>query len=206
MNSNDLYQNENDYKNDAQSIYQNDREEKKVEKGRSLYQNDFEIEITDAYQSDDKIEKKVMKKNLTVDDEDVYHTPESEDVNAALRRAKVKISALKRIGSQQRNKLKQEAKRQIPVEEHIYDGVYDEDDSDTKKGISRHSLMRLRSSMEDKPSDKKRCYSIKCLLLVGCLLFCMAAGGGVATYFLMQDDKTTTIATGIQKSSMEMHD
>ena len=197
MNSNDLYQNENDYKNDAQSIYQNDREEKKLEKGRSLYQNDAKMEITDAYQNDDKIEKKVMKKNLTVDDEDVYHTPESADVNAALRRAKVKISALKRIGSQQRNKLKQEAKRQIPVEEHIYDGVYDEDESDTKKGISRHSLMRLRSSLEDKSSDKKSCYSKKCLLLAGCLLFCIAAGGGVATYFFMQGDSTTTISSGI---------
>ena len=198
MNSDDLYQNENDHKNDAQNIYQNDRETKKLEKGGSIYQNDAEIKITYSYQNDDNIEKKVIKKNLTVDDEDVYHTPESADVNAVLRRAKVKISALKRIGSQQRNKLKQEAKRQIPVEEHIYDGVYDEDESDTKKGISRHSLMRLRSSIEEKSSNKTSCFSRKCFLLFGCLLIFIAAGGGAAAYFLTHKDSITTTGSGIQ--------
>ena len=126
----DLYQNErNKDTADGQNVYQNDVDDRKLEKSRSLYQNDTEIELQNVYQNDGTAEKRPLRKKLTVEDEDVYHTPESEDVHAALRRARIKITALKRIGSTQRNKLKEESKRNLSAEEHIYDGAYDLPDS-----------------------------------------------------------------------------
>ena len=187
----DLYQNENNkHRDDGKIVYQNDVDSKKLEKSRSLYQNDTEIELQNVYKNDGRAEKRPLKKRLTEDDEDVYHTPESEDVHAALRRARIKITALKRIGSTQRNKLKEEAKRNISVEEHIYDGVYDLPDSpDRNNKNSRYSLTRRRSSDNVKLSNDPRCISIKCWLFIVCLMICILAGGGIAAYILLQDDK-----------------
>ena len=187
----DLYQNEcNRHVVDEKNVYQNDVDNKILEKSRSLYQNDCETEHQNVYQNDSRAEKRPLKKKLTVDDEDVYHTPESEDVHAALRRARIKITALKRIGSIQRNRLKEEAKRNISVEEHIYDGVYDLPDSpDGNNKKSRHSLTRRRSSDNVKLSDDPSCISIKCCLFIVCLMVCILGGGGIAAYLLLQDDK-----------------
>lgn len=210
MDKNDTYQNDDDEnKTNAQSIYQNNQDVQLVDKSQSLYQNDTVIEVQNLYQNDDRKqkrvikkkitvddedvyqnndnkEKRVIKKNLTVDDEDVYHTPESEDVNAALRRARLKITALRRIGSSQRKQLRQDATKQGAVEEHIYDLP---DLPDEKKRNSGHSLMRLRSSVEENPSNDSKCKSKKCFLIIGCLLICGAAGGGATAYLLIQQDK-----------------
>ena len=187
----DLYQNEsNKHTVDGQNVYQNDVDDRKLEKSRSLYQNDTEIELQNVYQNDGTAEKRPLRKKLTVEDEDVYHTPESEDVHAALRRARIKITALKRIGSTQRNKLKEESKRNLSAEEHIYDGVYDLPDSpDGNNKNSRHSLTRRRSSDNIKSSNDPKCISIKCCFFIVCLMVCIFAGGGIAAYFLLQDDK-----------------
>ena len=184
-----LYQNEsNKHKVDGKNVYNNGKDSKKLEKSRSLYQNDTEMELQNVYQNDSRAEKRPLKKKLTVDDEDVYHTPESEDVHAALRRARIKITALKRIGSTQRNKLKEEAKKNLSVEEHIYDGVYDLPDSPDKNDKdSRYSLMRRQSSDDAKSSNNSRCISMKCIFFIVCLAVCILAGGGIAAYLLLQD-------------------
>ena len=217
MEKNDIYQNDNNeiIKN-VQNVYQNNQDDQFIQKSQSLYHNDTEVEAQndcqnnhkkekreikkkltvddqDAYQINDKKERKVVKKNLTIDEEDVYHTPKSEDVNAALRRARLKITALKRIGSSQRKKLKEDVARQVPVEEHIYDLP---DLPDEKKRNSGHSLMRHRSSIEEKSSNDSKCKPKLCLLIICCLFICGAAGGGVAAYLLMQGNTSEENTSG----------
>ena len=57
-----------------------------------------------------------------IDNDDIYYTPQSEEVNLALRRARLKIIALKRIENSTKGKIKEQlVGTELRGEQDIYD-------------------------------------------------------------------------------------
>ena len=131
-----------------------------------------------------------------IDNDDVYYTPESEEVNLALRRARLKIIALKRIENSTKGKLKDHLVGPEPLGEHIYDLP---DLSGHEQKSSTPSLTYPKSDNSKQPSENSKLKLKICLLFIVFLLIC-GISGGVAVYLLLQDETVPDIKLTTQRN------